>query len=230
MKKIRVPQEILYIVGLVLMAFSVALTAKADLGLSMIVAPAYLFSAFFGISFGMAEYLLQAVLLLAMSLLLRRFCLSYLFSFMTAFLYGLILDRFVSLLGGLPAGTLPLRIVWLTLGMVLTSLAVSLMFRSYLSPEAYDLFVREVSAAFSCPIDRFKFCYDAVSALVSLVLSFAFFGFGRFVGIGWGTLVMALCNGFIIGFFGRVLDRRVVVYPAVAPLFRLFSPGSAMKK
>lgn len=227
MKRIRIPQEAIYLVGLVLMAFSVALTAKADLGLSMVVAPAYVLATRIGISFGRAEYLLQALLLLFMSLLLRRFRLSYLFSFLTAFLYGLVLDFFVLLLAGLPAGTLPLRIVWFVAGMILTAFAVALMFRAYLSPQAYDLFVREVSSAFFCPIDRFKFGYDSVSALLSLILSFSFFGFGNFVGIGWGTLIAALCNGFIIGFFGRFLDRRFEFYPALPPLFRLF-PSDAL--
>ena len=40
----------------------------------------------------MAEYCLQAVLLLAMCLLLRRFRVSYLFSFVTAVVYGVVLD------------------------------------------------------------------------------------------------------------------------------------------
>ena len=42
------------------------------------------------VTFGMAEYCLQAVLLLAMCLLLR-FRVSYLFSFVTAVVYGFVL-------------------------------------------------------------------------------------------------------------------------------------------
>ena len=66
---------------------------KADFGVSMVVAPAYLLyrwlsPAWSFVTFGMAEYCLQAVLLLAMCLLLRRFRVSYLFSFVTAVVYG----------------------------------------------------------------------------------------------------------------------------------------------
>ena len=45
------------------------------------------------VTFGMAEYCFQAVLLLAMCLLLR-FRVSYLFSFVTAVVYGFALDAF----------------------------------------------------------------------------------------------------------------------------------------
>ena len=89
--------EAAYIVGLVLLALSAALMERADFGVSMVVAPAYLlhlkvsqFLPFF--SFGMAEYTLQAMLLLVMVVVLRKFKVSYLFSFVTAVLYGFILD------------------------------------------------------------------------------------------------------------------------------------------
>ena len=37
--------------------------------------------------------------------------------------------------------------------------------------------------------------------------------FGKFVGISFGTLFMALINGTVIGFFGRLLDKVLDVTP-----------------
>ena len=76
MKK-KFSTELAYVLGIVLVAWGVVLMEKADFGVSMVVAPAYLLyrwlsPAWHFFTFGMAEYCLQAVLLLAMSLLLRR--------------------------------------------------------------------------------------------------------------------------------------------------------------
>lgn len=77
--------ELAYVFGIVFVALGVVLMEKADFGVSMVVAPAYLLYRWLSpvwsfVAFGMAEYCLQAVLLLAMCLLLR-FRVSYLFSF-----------------------------------------------------------------------------------------------------------------------------------------------------
>ena len=103
--------ELAYVFGIVFVAWGVVLMEKADVGVSMVVAPAYLLyrwlsPAWSFVTFGMAEYCLQAVLLLAMCLLLRRFRVSYLFSFVTAVVYGFVLDAFLLLGAMLP---LPLR-------------------------------------------------------------------------------------------------------------------------
>ena len=76
--------ELAYVFGIVFVARGVVLMEKADFGVSMVVAPAYLLYRWLSpvwsfVTFGMAEYCLQAVLLLAMCLLLRRFRVSYLF-------------------------------------------------------------------------------------------------------------------------------------------------------
>ena len=89
--------ELAYIVGMVAVAFGVAFMEKANFGVSMVVTPAYLLylklsPSYPFFTFGMAEYTLQAVLLVAMMIILRKFKLSYLFSFVTAVVYGFTLD------------------------------------------------------------------------------------------------------------------------------------------
>ena len=79
----------------------------------------------------MAEYCLQAVLLLVMCLLLR-FRVSYLFSFVTAVVYGFVLDAFMLLGAALPAGSVWLRVIYYALGMFFCAAGVSAMFHTYL--------------------------------------------------------------------------------------------------
>ena len=108
--------ELAYVFGIVFVALGVVLMKKADFGASMVVAPAYLLYRWLSpvwsfVTFGMAEYCLQAVLLLAMCLLLR-FRVSYLFSFVTAVVYGFALDAFMLLGAALPAGSVWLRVIY----------------------------------------------------------------------------------------------------------------------
>ena len=53
-----------------------------------------------------------------MCLLLRRFRVSYLFSFVTAVIYGFVLDAFMLLGAALPAGSVWLRAIYYVLGML----------------------------------------------------------------------------------------------------------------
>lgn len=212
MKKHTFYSELAYLFGLLILAVGTALMERADFGVSMVVAPAYIlhlkvsqYWSFF--TFGMAEYTLQAVLILLLMAVLRRFRLTYLFSFVTAVIYGFMLDGTMALIALIPGDGLPLRIPFYVLGLLLCSVGVSLLFHTYISPEAYELFVKEVSGKTGINIHRFKTGYDIVSCLVGVILSFAFFGFGHFEGVKWGTILCALINGFVISLCTRAFER-----------------------
>ena len=110
----------------------------------------------------------------------------------------------------LPETTFFLRVLWYLLGTVFCSLAVSLFFHTYISPEAYELIVKEISQKLNCDINKVKTAYDCLSTLLGVVLSFAFFGFGVFEGVKLGTVVCALVNGFLIGQFTKLLEKGFV--------------------
>ncbi|MBQ8696594.1 MAG: hypothetical protein IJ519_02635 [Clostridia bacterium] len=207
--------EICYLLGLIIMAFAAAFTEKADFGMSMVVAPAYIlhlkvseFLPWF--TFGVAEYVFQGVLVIITVLVMRRLKLSYLLSFVTAVIYGTLLDTAMTLISSLPDGHFAIRVVWYILGTVLCSLAVSLFFHTYLSPEAYELIVKELSSRFNCNINKVKTAYDCFSVVLGIVMSFSFFGFGVFEGVKLGTVICAFINGFLIGRFSILLEKRFV--------------------
>lgn len=92
-KRIVVSSEITYILAVVLLALAVAILTAADLGISMIVAPAYLLSLKTGVvTFGQAEYIIQAGVFILLCLVIRRFRPVYLMSFVTCLVYGAVLD------------------------------------------------------------------------------------------------------------------------------------------
>ena len=205
--------ELAYVLGIFILALGTAFMERANFGMSMVVAPAYLVhlkvSEFFpAFTFGVAEYTFQVVLLVVMGCVLRRFRVSYLFSFVTAVFYGLALDGVMVLMNLMPGHSAGFRLVCYLLGMVLCSLGVSLLFHTYISPEVYELFVKELAGKYGFDIHKTKTVYDCCSCLFAVCLSFLFFGFGVFEGVKLGTIICALVNGRIIGWCTGLLERR----------------------
>ncbi len=205
--------EAAYFFGIIAVALGTAIVERADFGVSMVVAPAYviyqkLSQIYSFFTFGMAEYLLQGILILLTVILVRKIKISYFFAFVTTSLYAFCLDSFIALMDLITAEGLIYRIICFTVGLIITSCGVSLFFKTYISPEAYELLVKEVSARFKIDIHKFKTVYDCTSCVVGIVLSFALFGFGKFVGIGIGTVICALLNGFLIGLFSKFFEKH----------------------
>ncbi len=212
MKKRVFYTEFAYLMGVIILAIGTAFMTRADFGVSMVVAPAYLlhlkvsqYLPFF--TFGMAEYVFQAILLIFMMILLRKVKLSYLFSFVTTIVYGIVLDLAIALLTHIPSETLGSRSILYLVGMPLCSLGVAFLFHTYIPPAAYELFVKEVSGKFNYDIHKFKIVYDYTSCAVSIIMSFALFGMWHFEGINVGTVVCALLNGILISVFNKIFEK-----------------------
>lgn len=205
--------EVSYLLGLVIMAFGAAFTELADFGMSMVVAPTYILHLKVSeylpwFSFGVAEYVVQAVIIALVTVIMRRFKLSYLFSFVTALLYGTLLDGAMYLLTFLPADHFAIRVLWFVVGSVCCSAAVSLFFHTYISPEAYELIVKELAKKFAWNINKVKTAYDCINTALAVVMSFGFFGIGTLRGVGIGTVVCAVFNGLLIGKITVILEKH----------------------
>lgn len=231
-RKIKISSEIAYFAAIVLLSLAVAILSTADFGISMIVAPAYLLSLKAGfLSFGQAEYVVQAIVFILLCIVLKRFRFVYFFSFGTCLIYGFVLDlwRKIPFLNptATPPGSmnLPLRIAMFVIGMILTSFSVALFFKTYLFPQVYDFFVKAVSCKYGIKLSRLKTVVDLSCLTASVIMTFAFFGEIR--GIGWGTLIMALLNGTVIGYFSKLLDKAFDFQPTFTRFAAMFKLGTA---
>lgn len=124
--------ELAYFVGIAVLAFGTALMEKADFGISMVVAPAYLIhlkisDIFSFFSFGMSEYVFQAVLLVLLSLVMRKFKKSYILSFATAFLYGTVLDIAISIVALFPYSGIVWQAIFYITGLIICAIGVALL-------------------------------------------------------------------------------------------------------
>ena len=217
MKKIGKMNELAWVLGIVLCALGVSLCTKANFGLSMIAAPAYILhvkiSQFLPwYSQGVSEYVWQFFWLILTCLIVRRFKFRYLLSFGTGILFGLALDGWLFLFGGgATYESLVIRILAFAIGLPITAFAIALFFRTSLPLEIYELTVAEVSNRYNLPVNRVKFVYDAMMLAISVTL--ACFLMHGFVGIGIGTVLSTLLNATLIAAFGKLLDRFFTFEP-----------------
>ena len=237
MKKLNKASELLWIFGIVFVALGVAICGKADLGVSMIAAPAFVFhewiSAYLGgISLGVTEYLIQGIILIILCLVVRKFNWRYLLAFAVAVIYGYTLDFFMWLLGGVSFDGALTRWVMLLVGDLITAFGVACFFRTYMPLQVYELFVAEVSDSFKFGIARVKQIFDISLLIFSVVFavilfrdvtSFNWSEIGRtsFHSLGLGTIVTTLINSPLIALMGKAIDRIFNPTPMSDKLYRI---------
>ncbi len=223
-KTIRRFGEAAYVLGTVLCALGVCLSAKSGLGVSTVVAPAYVLSSFLEpiapfFTFGNTEYIVQGIILILLAVFVRRVTLSYPLSFVTAIIYGVTLDLWRYVFGTETVDALYMKIILMVTGALLTEIAIALILRSYLPQQAYDFSVKEISVVKKYDMNKVKWIYDVSSLAVAIVLMLILFGKFDFSLIGPGTLVLAAVNAPMIGLFGKIFDRLV----DFSPLFPRFA-------
>lgn len=215
MKKIRISNELIYVLAVLVLSFATAMLAAADIGMSMVVAPAYIVSLKVKIlTFGQAEYIVQGMLFILFCILMRKIRMLYFFAFVSGLIYGAALDFWRMVIphfnpelfapGSLP---LSLRVIYFIIGFLLNSLGVALYFKTYFYPQVYEFFVKGISRHFNIALPKFKIGFDMTCLVIASVLSFALFH--RLVGIGVGTVVLAFGNGPLIGFYGRWMEKHL---------------------
>lgn len=217
MKKPILYTEIAYLVGIVLLAVGNSLSAFADFGMSMVVAPAYVLHLALSdlwpwFSFGLAEYAIQALIILALIVVTRRVKARFFLSYCTTLLYGLVLDAVAAPIGLLPAW-FGVRLAAFLLGFLLTAAGVALLLTPYFPPGLYEVFVQEITARWKWKFGVVKTVYDLCSLVVAVVMSLLVFGTLR--GIGVATVVCAFLNGTAIHLFGRLFSRLFAVKDAL---------------
>lgn len=237
MKKISKTSELLWLFGIVFVALGVAICSKADLGVSMIAAPAFVVyeaiaSLWSGFSVGMTEYIMQGLLLILLCLIVRRFQWRYLLAFVVAVVYGYTLNLFLFILGGVSFDAVWLRWVMLIVGDVLTAFGVACFFRTYMPLQVYELFVAELSSRFQLNVNKVKWSFDITLLVISIALALALFGdvksfdwstigYSSFHSIGLGTLVTTAINSPIIAFMGKLIDKIFEATPAFPKVEKL---------
>lgn len=209
-KKIEINKFFTYFLGLILLAFGVVFTVKANYGVTVAASIAYVFSQKIKIiSFGTFSYIVQGIVFLLMIANMRKINLKYILAFLTSVISGYSIDGVTYLLGNLSINTHILRIIVFILSVVLISMGLVLLIKSKLPILPFDMFVMELSLKYNIKLGKFKRAFDIICFLIAAVFSFIFFG--KLNGLHLGTILSALAIGPCIDLFISIFDRYLFV-------------------
>ncbi len=232
MKRFEKASELLWVFGIIFVAFGVVLCNKTGLGISMVAAPAFIISDRIPLlSAGVAEYLIQGIKLIILCIIVRKFNWRYLLTFCVSVIYGYTINLFVWLLDPVSFDSVGLRFAMLILGDIIVAFGVACFFRTYLPLQVCELFVAEIAAKFKFNINKVKFGYDYSMLAVSLILAFTLFGdagtfdwsaifYSDFHNIGPGTVIATLLNAPLIAIMGKLIDKIFGTEPLFPTVYK----------
>lgn len=227
--------EIFWILGIFLVPLGSAICNKANLGISMIAAPAFiihsaiehLVPAFFTI--GVVEYIVQAFFSLLICLIVWKVKLKYILAIFVGVIYGYVLDMWLLIIGSDPVEEIWLRYLLLVVGCAVTAMGVACFFRTFMPLQSYELFVTEISTRFKFNVSIVKFIYDVSLLAISVVLALSLFGDVKSFNwseiyktnyhyLGLGTFISTIINSPIITITGKLMDKVLGREPLIPKL------------
>lgn len=238
--------ELNWLLGALLVSLGVAICNRANLGVSMIAAPAFIIhdatsQVTSALSLGVIEYLVQGFIILLTCLIVKRFNWRYLLSFLTAVIYGYFIDMWMLIIGTEPFDALWMRWVMLIVGDVVTAVGVAFFFRTYLPVEAYELCVHEIVRVHKFNFHKVKWIFDFSCLGVSIILAVSLFGdvttfdwstiyTHSFHHIGLGTIVTTIISAPIIRLVGKLIDVFFGEEPLFKPVYKFLHIEDKAKK
>jgi hypothetical protein len=207
-----VKRSLVLALGVFVLGLGIAICVKSDLGISPISTTAYtLHSIVPVLSLGTFVFVQNFVFLILTIILLGRDFRPYqLLQLPCSFLFGLFVDLWEWIIGTDAPESYAARFALMLLSVVVVGLGFSLVVTSGLPLDSNTAFVNALVIRTGKPYHRLKVLTDVI--IVALAATVALIFLHRIVGIREGTLVAAVCIGYVAGFFNKRLawmERRV---------------------
>ncbi|MGN0384830.1 MAG: YitT family protein [Lachnospiraceae bacterium] len=211
MKKAEIFRRyVLFIMGLFFAGIGVAFTKHGELGVSPISSVANVMSCKFTFfSIGSWLILWNCVMIVGQILILRRdFKLYQFLQIPLSFLFGFFTDFGMWLASFIPVPNYFVKLIVLFVGIVILSLGVSLSVIANVIMNSGEAIVKAIADKTGIEFGNVKVAFDISCVTLAILLSLLFFDF-RIVGIREGTILSALCTGFVVKFFSRHLRESL---------------------
>ena len=193
-----------FITGLFIMSAGVALSVKANLGVSPISCVPYIFSVKTPLTMGVLT-IIQNILLISIQIVLlrRKYRFFQLIQFPAVLVFGFFIDLLLYLLSPLDTSFYPWQVLLCLLSCAVLAFGIFLIVKAgitYMPGEGLAMAVIEV---FHTDFGKTKIGIDSSMLILGLLSSF--FLLQRIEGIREGTVASALLVGFLIRVYSRKL-------------------------
>ncbi len=194
--------SLVFITGLFIMSIGVALSVKADLGVSPISCIPYIFSLKFPLTMGETTIIMNIILIVLQIVILRRkYRLFQLIQLPVVFLFGVFIDVSMNFLSFIHAVNYPVKIALCLLSCIIIAFGVFLEVKAkltFLPGEGVALAFTEV---FGVEFGKSKIGTDLSMVITGIISSYMLMG--KVNGIREGTVAAALLVGYIVRFYAK---------------------------
>lgn len=199
---------VLFVISLLIMAIGVAVTKKGEMGVSPPSSvPNILSMKYTVLSLGNWLIIWNCILILGQIVLLRRkFQLIQLLQIPLSFLFGYFTDFAMWLVSFFQVNSYAMRLVMVLLGTVIIGLGVTCSVLANVIMNSGEAFVKAVSDTAHIEFGTMKIVFDITCVVLAVILSLVLFS-GSIVGTREGTVIAALCTGWVVKFFKPRLDH-----------------------
>lgn len=191
---------IVFLLGMLIMSFGVALSIRSDLGTTPISALPYVLSLFTLLTVGTFTIFVNVVLVLLQILLLRKnFQLLQLLQIPAVILFGWFIDLSLKATSGVTPDTYWMEWLLSLLSSVVLAFGVFLQVKSNVTLLPGEGLVMAISKTQKLEFGKVKMGFDILLVVISVVFSFVFLK--NLQGVREGTVAAALLVGGIIRFY-----------------------------
>ncbi|WP_244963565.1 cytidylate kinase family protein [Oceanidesulfovibrio marinus] len=197
---------VVFVVALFVMAVGVALSVKANLGVSPISCIPYVYSLKIKYTLGELTIAMNTVFIVAQILILRKnYSLLQLVQLPAIIVFGFCIDLALFLLSSVEAPTYALQVFWCLLSCVTIAFGVFLAVKARITYLPGDGLALVIADAFKKEFGKLKVCFDSSMVVIGVVSSFVLLG--KLAGIREGTIAAALLVGYLV----KVYNKRLAV-------------------
>lgn len=207
--------EVAYFLALTILAASVNLTILSGWGAPLGTSLFYVLNLWISrLSIGQWSWVMQALWLITLILIVQQIHIRYFLSFFSAVLYGVALDVTKNFFTMLTIDTFWERFLCFGVGFILIGLGVQVFMKCNMPLVVYDLIAKEVTKVKHFKLGVVKTVLDV--ATLSMTAGIGLLIFGRLVGLGIGTVIIAFCTGAYLqsidGFIDRTFEFRPLFF------------------
>lgn len=216
--KKALPGELFLLIGLVFCATGLNLLIKANFGISANSSLPYVLSIAWPVfTNGTWNAIVQCCWLFITMAAIKKIKPAYFLSFLLAFVFGVMLDRFALLFTSW-SDALTLRLFYYAAGFLISSLGVSAFMVSGMPLLPFETVVRAFTTYKRMSVRLARTGMDLCNLTAALLFSLLFTG--QVIGIGIGTVISALLMGSFVGKITGKLNESLSIRPKIAWLGR----------
>lgn len=202
----RVP---LYFLGMIVMAFGIAIVIRVDIGVAPGSIIPYSISLLTPLTVGICSALFQVFCMLMQIILTRRISPALILQLPLAYVFGFLLDSFLWLLD-FEIVSMLYRILLTVAGLFIFSFGIRAIVGANIIIMPTDGLAQAMGKKLGWPMSRGKLAFDIIVTIVGIILMYVFSD-NAFAAVNIGTIICAAGTGPIIGLFTKLFPALDIV-------------------